>query len=207
MRLIKLLLIVPVLFFAKNTIAQSATDSLLNKLNSVLANKDEYVKKKEADIGNLKQQVAGAGSPKAKYSLFDSLYEQYKSFSYDSSYNYAKKLKATSIELKDPYLIASAKMKLAFTLLSSGLFKETLEELNSVNISSFPAKDKAEYYFLKARTYFDLADYNRNSDYTAAYNPPGISCIDSAMALSQPGSIGFLELKGLRDLEAKQLHG
>jgi hypothetical protein len=91
-------------------------------------------------------------------------------------------------------------MKLAFTLLSSGLFKETLEELNSINTSALPAKDKAEYYFLKARSYFDLSDYDRSRDYSAIYDPKGIKCIDSALVLSAPGSISYLELKGLKDL-------
>ncbi|HTE02040.1 MAG TPA: DUF6377 domain-containing protein [Mucilaginibacter sp.] len=201
MRLIKLLvLIICVLFFTVAAHAQSVTDSLLNKLNTVLANKEEYVKKKQDAIHNLNRQLVNASSPKAKYVLYDSLYTQYKSFSYDSSYNYAKKLQATSLELKDPYLIASAKMKLAFTLLSSGLFKETLEELNGINLNALPAQDKAEYYFIKGRTYFDLSDYNRSADYTAIYNPKGISCIDSALALCEPGKFKYLELKGLRNL-------
>jgi hypothetical protein len=180
--------------------AQSTTDSLLNKLNTVLAHKEDYVKKKQDDISNLNRQLSNARSSKAKYILYDSLYEQYKSFNYDSAYNYAKKLQATSIALRNPFLIASAKMKLAFTLLSSGLFKETLEELNGIYINALPAGDKAEYYFIKARSYFDLSDYNRSADYTAIYNPKGISCIDSALVLCEPGTFNYLELEGLKNL-------
>jgi hypothetical protein len=180
--------------------AQSTTDSLLNDLNKALANKDNYVKEKQEKINQLNKQLTSAKTPGTKYVLYDALYGQYKSFSYDSSYFYAKKLQATSLELKDPALIASAKMKLAFTLLSSGLFKETLEELNGINIKALAPNNKAEYYFIKARSYFDLTDYNRSPDYTAIYNPKGISCIDSALALCEPGKFNYLELKGLKDL-------
>ncbi len=193
-------LMVCALFFNLDCRAQSTTDSLLNTLHVALANKDTYVKKKLENIDSLKRQLVAAGTQKQKYTVYESLYDQYKSFSYDSSYNYAKKLEATSLQLNDPALIASAKMKLAFTLLSSGLFKETLEKLNSINPNSLSVKDKADYYYIKGRTYFDLADYNRNPDFTAIYNPIGSAYIDSALALSKPGSFGYLELKGLKDL-------
>ncbi|SEO32219.1 hypothetical protein SAMN05192574_10765 [Mucilaginibacter gossypiicola] len=199
-RLIKLLFTICTIFFFNQVIAQPGTDSLLKKLNNELANQDIYVQKKHSDIDKLNKQLISAHAQREKYTLYDSLYDQYKSFSYDSAYNYAKKLQVSSRILNDPFLIASAKMKLAFTLLSSGLFKETLEELNGIDLSTFPVKTKAEYYFLKARTYFDLADYDRNADYTAKYNPVGIGCIDSALAFSVPGSPGYLELNGLKNL-------
>ena len=98
-------------------------------------------------------------------------------------------------------MIASAKMKLAFTLLSSGLFKETLDELGGIDVQIFNATDKSDYYFLKARSYFDLSDYDRSPAITAVSSAAlGIRCIDSAIALNQPGTFRYLELKGLRDL-------
>ncbi|WP_428329876.1 DUF6377 domain-containing protein [Mucilaginibacter sp.] len=200
-KLIKLSVLINLcLCFDFTTRAQSTTDSLLNELNIALANKDVYVKKKLDQIRLLDHQLASVKSPQEKYTVYESLYEQYKSFSYDSSYYYAKKLQLTSLTLKNPVLIASAKMKLAFTLLSSGLFKETLEVLNSTDLSPLSAQDKVDYYFLKARSYFDLSDYNRSPDYNAIYDPKGIACIDSALVLSKPGTFSYLELKGLKDL-------
>jgi hypothetical protein len=189
-----------ILCLINKTEAQSITDSLLSELNAVLANKQFYVNKKQQEISRLNKQLANTKTSKEKYIIYNSLYEQYKSFRYDSAYTYAKKLQAISIELNDSQLIASANMKLAFTLLSSGLFKETLENLNAVNIRSLAGADKIDYYFLKARSYFDLSDYDRNADYSAIYNPKGISCIDSALLFCKPGSFSFLELNGLKDL-------
>jgi len=201
MKFIRLLFFINVLVFnAFESNAQSAVDSLLNELNTALANKGVYVARKQQAIDKLNAVLSAARSPQEKYTAYDLLYEQYKSFSYDSAYTYAKKLQESAQLLKDPVLIASAKTKLAFTLLSSGLFKETLEQLNSINLKPLPVKDKVDYYFLKARSYFDLSDYNRSPDYTAIYNPKGISCIDSALAICEPGTFNYLELKGLKDL-------
>jgi hypothetical protein len=201
-RLIKLFLFINVLLFAAviECSAQPAVDSLLNELNIALTNKDAYVAKKQLAIAKLNAALNNAKTQSEKYKAYDLLYEQYKSFSYDSAYTYAKKLQESALALNDPVLIASAKMKLAFTLLSSGMFKETLEQLNSINLKPLPAKDKVDYYFLKARSYFDLSDYNRSPDYTAIYNPKGISCIDSALVMCKPGTFNYLELKGLKDL-------
>jgi len=202
MKLPKLLLLINYcLCFGFAARAQSTTDSLFNQLNTVLANKQFYVNKKQQEINRLSKQLMGAKTPAEKYNMYDALYEQYKSFSYDSAYMYAKKLQDISFQLNSPMLIASAKMKMAFTLLSSGLFKETFEKLNSINIQSLPANDKADYYFIKARSYFDLADYDRSHDYSDLYNPQGIKCIDSAMSFCKPGTFSFLEFKGLKDLQ------
>jgi hypothetical protein len=180
--------------------SQSKSDSLLNELNNVLQKKDVYIEKKQERIAALRAKSLSAGNLRARFLVYQALYEEYKTFSYDSSYSYAKKLSQTAEVLKDPVLIASAKMKMGFTLLSSGLFKETLEVLNSINTAALPPDEKIGYYFLKARSYFDLSDYNRNVDYAKIYNPQGIASIDSALVLAKPGTVNYLELKGLRDL-------
>jgi hypothetical protein len=201
MRLIKLFVLsFLLLYISVDCSAQSTTDSLFNELNKALANKEVYVAAKQQVIGKLNQKLHAAKTLNEKYQACDALYEQYKSFSYDSAYTYAKKLQLTSAALHDPVLIASANMKMGFTLLSSGLFKETLEELNSINLHALSTDDKVDYYFLKARSYFDLSDYTRSPDYTIIYDPEGIKCIDSALAICKPGTFSYLELKGLKDL-------
>jgi hypothetical protein len=96
--------------------------------------------------------------------------------------------------------MAFAKMELGFTLISSGMFKETLETLNSIDLQYLSTENKVEYYFLKARSYFDLSDFDRNVDYSAMYNPQGIVCIDSAISYAVPGTYNYLALRGLKDL-------
>jgi hypothetical protein len=96
--------------------------------------------------------------------------------------------------------MAFAKMELGFTLISSGMFKETLETLNSISLQYLSTDDKVEYYFLKARSYFDLSDFDRNVDYSAMYNPKGIQFIDSALSLASPGTYNYYALRGLQAL-------
>jgi hypothetical protein len=180
--------------------AQATTDSLLNELNAVLGKKEQFVKQKRQQIAQLNQKLSLAVSTAQKYTLYQSLFEEYKSFRYDSAYYYAKKLQAISVTLNYPGLITATKMKLAFILLSSGLFKETLEELNAIDARLLDSAERSDYYILKARGYFDLSDYDRSPDYSTQYNLEGIKCIDSALLLNKSATFRFLELKGLRDL-------
>ncbi|QEC76088.1 DUF6377 domain-containing protein [Mucilaginibacter ginsenosidivorax] len=181
--------------------AQSvATDSLLTRLNAVLADKDVYVKQKTNRIDELGKQLSQANDLDKKYNIYQQLYNEYKNFSYDSAYNYAKKLQETAAKLNAPNRMAFAKMELGFTLISSGMFKETLETLNSINLQYLSTDDRVEYYFLKARSYFDLSDFDRNVDYSAIYNPKGIQFIDSALSLASPGTYNYYALRGLQAL-------
>jgi len=180
--------------------AQKPNDSLLIKLNAALENKEVFVKQKQRRIDNLGRQLNVPSALAGRYALYQQLFDEYKAFSYDSAYYYAKKLQLTASKLADPAKLAHAKMELGFTLISSGMFKETLETLNQVDVKLFSDSDKIEYYFLKGRSYFDLSDFDRNSDYSSIYNPHGIQCIDSALQLSKPGSYNYLALNGLKDL-------
>ncbi|MBB6126743.1 DUF6377 domain-containing protein [Mucilaginibacter lappiensis] len=175
-------------------------DSLLSKLNIVLANKERFVNQKRTRIKGLTNQLNMVNGLTGKYNIYQNLYDEYKNYSYDSAYHYAKQLQITARHLHDPQRLAFAKMELGFTLISSGMFKETLETLNSINISHLSKDNKIDYYFLKARSYFDLSDFDRNIDYSDVYNPKGIQCIDSALVFCLPGSYNDLALNGLRDL-------
>jgi tetratricopeptide (TPR) repeat protein len=178
----------------------AATDSLLNELNTALANKEHYVVKKQQRIDVLKTKLSRTGKPEDRYNLYQSLYDEYKTFQYDSAYNYAKQADLAAVQLHNPVLIASAKMKVAFSLISAGMFKETLETLNNISLNNLTDSSKAEYYFLKARSYFDLSDFDHNNDYTWLYVRNGTQCIDSGLAVSKAGTYRFLSLHGLKDL-------
>lgn len=189
-------------FFAFKSQAQnfSTTENLLAELNTVSINKVVYEGQKKVRIHALQQEVLKTRDLEERYKEYEVLYEEYKSYSYDSSSLYAKELLFLAEQINDPGKINRAKMKLAFTLLSSGLFKETLEELNNIVTNQLSKADRQDYYYLKARSYFDLSDYDRSRDYNALYDPKGIQCIDSALSIADSRSAVFLELKGLKQL-------
>jgi hypothetical protein len=178
----------------------ASTDSLLNHLNEILARKETFVKQKLDRIESLNNKLQRAGDLKTRYAVYKQLFDEYKTFSYDSAYSYSKKMLIAAKQLNDPLKIAGANMDLGFTLISSGMFKETIETLNKIDTQVFPDSSKIDYYYLKARSYFDLSDFDRTIDYSAIYTPLGLKCLDSALKFCKPGSYYYLTLVGLKDL-------
>jgi hypothetical protein len=79
------------------------TDSLIQVLVRAIEKKDVSVKARLQRIDQLKQKLASlnAASPDEKFWLYNAIYNEYKTFIYDSAFSYAKNLIQTSYQLKD----------------------------------------------------------------------------------------------------------
>lgn len=178
--------------------AQHNTDSLINELNEILRRKDEFVQARLKRIQNYKSRIPNAPEP---FYIYNKLYHEYKTFNYDSAFTYSRKLQTEAYRQNDPVKIAYARVKLGFVLLSSGMFNEALDSLASIRVKGLPDSVKIEYYSVLARTYYDLIDFNKDQYYESRYRERGNIYVDSALRLSQPGTVNQLLLQGLKDLK------
>lgn len=184
--------------------AQHAKEGGLEQLNQNIFKKQDFDRLKLQRIATLEQALKAHLSPGRKYDLFNTLYHEYKSFNYDKAFFYSQKMQATGRLLNDPVKISDGKIKFGFILLSSGMFKETFDSLNTVDVKILPDSLKQEYYFLTARTYYDLADYDKDKYYAPIYNKRAGIYIDSAIALSGPQSYSYTYNLGLKYLKLGQ---
>ena len=140
----------------------------------------------------------------ARYGDYLRLFEEYKVFNYDSAFAYARQLQAAAIQIGDPAKIVHARLKLGFCLLSSGLFKETLDSLREIHVGGAPDSLQAEYYALMGRYYYDLGDFDNDGYNTPAYTVKGNNYIDSALRLFPSGSFNGSYYKGLKEIKSGQ---
>lgn len=202
----RLLLIVTVLSFFLTARCQDSTALLLNRLNQAIEASPRY---DSAKVHTIRQLTADlAATPRSDlHALFNGclkLYEEYKVFNYDSGFSYARQLQATALELSDPNLTTYARLKLGFCLLSSGMFKETLDSLNKIDIHGAPDSLQAEYYALKGRYYYDLGDFDNDAYNTPAYTLRGNLYMDSALQLYPTGSFSHSYYTALREIKINQ---
>jgi hypothetical protein len=199
----RILVLIPFLFLFQAAFSLQASDSLLNKLNTVLDKKKDYDAQKIKRIDDLKKQLNDDDSPdlNKRYGIYLELYNEYKSFNYVEAFNYTQKLQQVGRLLKDPSKIAYGKIKLGFILLSSGMFKETFDSLRTVNVKLLADSEKKEYYFLTARTYYDLADFDKEDYYTPIYNSRADKYIDSGIMLCTANSFEYIYYDGLKYLK------
>ncbi len=177
----------------------SPADSLLTELNEALAHKAEYDGQRLNRIAELTAEFAShEADDNAKFDLGLRIYDEYKAFKYDSAFVYSQKVTRLAELLQSPEKMEVAKLKLVFVLLSSGLFKETFETLGTINPGRLTAADKAGFYFLKARAYSDLGDFNQDRVYRPAYYRQALACADTALRFCRPGSYDYLSVQEFR---------
>lgn len=179
-------------------------DSLLAELKTELARKDVYDSAKRAHIKQLTHQLANTAKNDhaRQYNLSLQLYDEYKSYQYDSAYVYVNKLKDISVAMNDMSRAYYSQIKLGFILLSSGMFKETFDCMNRVKPRLLNDAMKLEYYFIMYRCNSDLANYNNDKYFKPDYVMAGNRYIDSAIAITKPGSIERTYYSGLHHVGA-----
>jgi hypothetical protein len=183
--------------------AQS-TDSLLNQLNAEIARRSEYVTSKLHRIDSLKG-VLHHSDKKDQYNLSLQIYDEYKTFIYDSAFLYARKLQTLARGLNQLTDITHAKIKIGFVLVSAGMFNEALDTMRSVKTRSLPDSIRSEYFYIMARTCYDLADFNRDDFYRKIYTGRAHNYIDSALNILPERSAEYLLMSGLRDLHLRKM--
>lgn len=202
----KILLILGILWFSPEfsyaIAGTSRIDSLLTQLNLALTHKPEYDGQRINRIGVLTAEFASSEVDNdARFELGIRIYDEYKAFKYDSAFVYCQKITRLAGQMNSPQKKEVAKLKLAFVLLSSGLFKETFETLERINPHWLTDSDKHNFYFLKARAFSDLGDFNQDNTYRPVYYAKALACADSALQFCRSGSYESLSVQEFRALK------
>jgi hypothetical protein len=188
---------------------QSQNDSVITVLRKEIDRRDEYVSQKQDRINVLRSQLANARklTLAQQFELYNSLYHLYKTFIYDSAFQYSKKLIETAYRMDDPARIGYARIKLGFILISSGMFKETFDTLNTVAVKHLHDSSRIDYYRLFSRVYSDLSIYNNDQFYGPVYSGLDKQYMDSALMYCAKGSYHYYYLNAVKCLQTKNYLG
>ncbi len=194
----KIIVIILAFFIGIPVLRANRADSLLNVLDSELAREGEYVTRKTNEIALLSRSLLDSNPDlDSRYNIYDSIFEGYKSFNYDSAFNYISHLQKIDWQLNDPSRIASSKIKLGFIFVSSGMFKEAFDSLKTVNALLLSPNLKSEYYSVMAILNYGLSDL-QDKYYAPLYESVANTYIDSVLLFSEKNSYNYLYYKGLR---------
>lgn len=181
--------------------------------DSAIAALDDALKLRESIDRAKLQRIESTGTMlrqlrpdeiQARYSLAVILYDEYKSFIYDSAFKYVVMMDKLANEMKDSRKIMQSKIKMGFIFLSSGLFKEAIDTLISVDPQLLDKELQIEYYSILGRAYHDLADYDGSPVFTRIYNRQGNEYLEKAIALLPESSFQYYLLNGNEQLKADQ---
>jgi len=189
-----------VLISTANLLAQNPIAQALADLQITIQEAGKYDMNRRKEIAQLRDRLVhtAATELETRFELSSRLWESFKVFKYDSAFVYAQKMRQIAQEMDDPAKLATANIKLAFVLLSSGMFNETIDCLDKIRTQYIPAADKSMYYYVKARSYYDLADYCSDRYYAPQYINKGNYYIDSAIQNCKEDSFEYGYYRGLK---------
>lgn len=182
-----------------SSFGQDGETGLLRQLDGALKMRHEFEQQKNSRVDELQSKSRQADFPE-KFTVTKAIYNEYKSYIYDSAFHYARRLLDFAKTLGDPAKVSEAQIKLSFVLISSGLFHEAIDTLEGVDTRPLADSLKAEYYYLLARTHYDLADFSRDAFYGNQYAAEANRYIDSALVYVRPPDHRYFLFKGLKSL-------
>lgn len=167
--------------------AADGGDSIYDKLNDALKNKQQYVLQKEERILNFKKIKSEDLSKEQEYNYNKALYAEYQKLDSDSAIFYVKKNLAIAKELHNKDLSDLAQLQLANLYSSSGKYRESESILKSIN-KKILAKSLLPNYYLVYREFFE--HYNANSP-SRFYMAQIGKYRDSLLGVLNPATLNF----------------
>ena len=175
---------------------KTALDSLLIELDQVIKSYASYEQHKENRILDLKNRLAKVQeNSTAAYDLTQRIYEEYSTYQYDSALFYLNKSIDIAEYLHNDTGKYAHKLQLAYLMGSSGMYKESIDVLESICRENLPEDLLEQYYAAQLRVYGELGFYTQDKKKSDYYSTIAQVYKDSLMALLPDSSDYALTLK------------
>nr|WP_319397508.1 DUF6377 domain-containing protein [uncultured Carboxylicivirga sp.] len=191
---------------AQNT----SIDSLYHLLDKAIKQKPAFIHARILTIDSLKTQLNHTETNEDIYQFSQQLYDEYKTFQYDSAYHYALTIYNLSKKHNNTFWYNESCLDLSFIMTSSGLYGDSFRFIESIVTDSLTSEQQLKYYNYCSRYYHDLTLFNGRNLFSDEYWYKSrdllVSLISLAEELNQPDLIhrGQLELYDGNIERAKQ---
>lgn len=177
-------------------------ESLLLKLDSLIARKDVFIIAKETKIDQLRNQARSVRTLEERYWLNKMFYDEYFVYNADSAMIYVDQNLDIASELNKKEWQAEWKIKKSFLLAATGLLKEALDELHGVSGKLLSPELKVEYYGQMMYLYSHFGQYSGddNVNLREGYYQKEGAYKDSIYATITPQDPLYLWYKGWKFL-------
>lgn len=175
--------------------AKAKADSLIELLDNTISKSQLYVDQKEEKLTILRSRINESDSPITQFENASLLFNEFKSYKYDSAYHYANRMLGYAEIINNPNLLSQSKIALAFSCMSAGLFKEATEIASSVDTTQLHNTYKEEFYSFLSVMYLSMSDYSATQPYFDLYRTKSLLYTRKAYSLTNQKSPEALVLK------------
>jgi hypothetical protein len=193
-----------------DVLAKDGSSDWLSKLDKSLAQREQYERQHVERIDSLKKDLAQIEKlPNKKaddryYDLMYQLYNEYKSYCYDSAHHYADECLAVAKFNQQEDRIFQASNAVSFTLISAGFLTEANEVLRSIDRSKLSGRLLEDYYEHNSQLWRAQADYVREEPFYTKYITQSNAYLDSLKQLLPPNSARWWSCMGSRQMREHQ---
>lgn len=135
------------------------TESWLLRLDSVIQQRQVFDAMKSEKLSEMYKKKMSLRSPYELISFNTQMYDEYKVFDSDSAMSCVEQNLRLAQQLDNKSLIVEWRIKQAFILSATGLLKESLDVLSSLDISDLPNSIKIAYYWQMVYLYSHFGQY------------------------------------------------
>ncbi len=184
--------------------SSQALESALHRLDSCLAIAHTFDKVKEDRIAMLQAQLQRATASSSQYDVCIQLYNEYRSYKYDSAFVYASRCMDIALAGHNAEQQLEAGCAVVFCQSSAGLYKEAFDSFEQIPAPTLLGdKYKSIYYETGARLNYDISDYNHSAPYQAKYVTQGDIYTDSLLTLIDNKSPEWWMVTGRRQMKQR----
>ncbi|MDR1091110.1 MAG: DUF6377 domain-containing protein [Prevotella sp.] len=163
--------------------ASAAKDSIMVRLDEVMAKKELYVKEKEQRMLNLKKlQSFPDLSARQLYDLNQKIYKEYRKFKTDSAVHYILMNREIAAKIGEAKLRDETDLQLAWLYSTKGMYIEAKNILDNIDKEKLPSDLIAEYYLTYNAFYSHYALNNNENVYyrrSELYRDSLLSALDT----------------------------
>lgn len=149
--------------------ARAETQALYQKLDSVIAKREQYTQDKEQKINMIKKSARVVTDKITLMKLYNEIYNEYNHFRFDSAMTYAKKGLELAIKEKNDYYYYLNTIHEAMLLATGGLYSEAKANLDQLTESKMDSTLLYEYNLAQYWLYTYWSDFSKESEYRTVY--------------------------------------
>lgn len=149
--------------------AKAETQALYQKLDSVIAKREQYTQDKEQKINMIKKSARVVTDKITLMKLYNEIYNEYNHFRFDSAMTYAKKGLELAIKEKNDYYYYLNTIHEAMLLATGGLYSEAKANLDQLTENKMDSTLLYEYNLAQYWLYTYWSDYSNDSEYRTVY--------------------------------------
>lgn len=176
-------------------VGHNSTDSLLNRLDEAISDREMYLKQRETVLKELHDSLSKATDDRARFDIMGELFGNYHSFNSDSAYVMAQRRLSLAHKIGDNNLVLNAMLNKANILSLVGMYHESLAVVDSVSYDALPDYLHAYYFHTKRNLYGNLEDFAVYPAEREHYGRLTDEFRDSLLSVNDPSSVFHVLVK------------